>query len=86
MIDIHYGDNLPILRSMPDASFDLIYIDPPFNTGKVQTRTRIQAVRDEKSGDRRGFGGRRYRTVNLGTRSFDDAFDDFMAFLEPRLA
>jgi site-specific DNA-methyltransferase (adenine-specific) len=86
MIDIHYGDNLPILRSMPDASFDLIYIDPPFNTGKVQARTRIRAVRDEQAGDRRGFAGRRYRTIPLGTRSFDDAFDDFMAFLEPRLA
>ncbi|MHC4218182.1 MAG: DNA-methyltransferase [Planctomycetota bacterium] len=85
MIDIHYGDNLPILRSMPDASFDLIYIDPPFNTGKVQARTRIRAVRDEQAGDRRGFAGRRYRTIKLGTRSFDDAFDDFMAFLEPRL-
>ncbi|MHC4127103.1 MAG: DNA-methyltransferase [Planctomycetota bacterium] len=86
MIDIHYGDNLPLLRSMPDASFDLIYIDPPFNTGKVQARTRIRAVRDEQAGDRRGYGGRRYRTIKLGTRSFDDAFDDFMAFLEPRLA
>jgi site-specific DNA-methyltransferase (adenine-specific) len=85
MIDIHYGDNLPILRSMPDASFDLVYIDPPFNTGKVQARTRIRAVRDEQAGDRRGFAGRRYRTVKLGTRSFDDVFDDFMAFLEPRL-
>jgi site-specific DNA-methyltransferase (adenine-specific) len=85
MIDVHYGDNLPILRSMPDASFDLVYIDPPFNTGKVQARTRIRAVRDEQAGDRRGFAGRRYRTIKLGTRSFDDAFDDFMAFLEPRL-
>jgi site-specific DNA-methyltransferase (adenine-specific) len=85
MIDIHYGDNLPLLRSMPDASFDLIYIDPPFNTGKVQARTRIRAVRDEQAGDRRGYAGRRYRTIKLGTRSFDDAFDDFMAFLEPRL-
>jgi site-specific DNA-methyltransferase (adenine-specific) len=86
MIDIHYGDNLPLLRSMPDASFDLIYIDPPFNTGKVQARTRIRAVRDEQAGDRCGFAGRRYRTIKLGTRSFDDTFDDFMAFLEPRLA
>jgi site-specific DNA-methyltransferase (adenine-specific) len=86
MIDVHYGDNLPILGSMPDASFDLIYIDPPFNTGKVQARTRIRAVRDEQGGDRRGFAGRRYRTISLGTRSFEDAFDDFMAFLEPRLS
>ena len=86
MIEVRYGDNLPILREMPAASFDLIYVDPPFNTGKVQARTRIRAVRDEAGGDRRGFAGRRYRTVKLGTRSFDDAFDDYLAFLEPRLA
>jgi site-specific DNA-methyltransferase (adenine-specific) len=85
MIDIHYGDNLPLLRTMPDASFGLVYIDPPFNTGKVQVRTRIRAVRDEQAGDRRGFAGRRYRTITLGTRSFDDTFDDYTAFLEPRL-
>ena len=35
-VDIHFGDNLPILRGFPDASFDLVYIDPPFNTGKSQ--------------------------------------------------
>ena len=85
MIEIHRGDNLPILRSMPAASFDLIYVDPPFNTGKRQVRTRIRVVRDETSGDRTGFGGRRYRTIKLGTRSFEDLFDDFLAFLEPRL-
>ncbi len=84
MIEIHQGDNLPILRSMDEASFDLIYIDPPFNTGKAQSRTRVRTVRDD-DGDRRGFGGRRYRTVTLGTQSFDDAFDDFPAFLRPRL-
>ncbi len=84
MIDVHYGDNLPILRSMPDASFDLVYIDPPFNTGKAQTRQRLRTVRDEE-GDRTGFGGRRYRTVKLDRHSFDDFFDDFPAFLEPRL-
>jgi site-specific DNA-methyltransferase (adenine-specific) len=85
MIDVHHGDNLPILREMPEASFDLIYIDPPFNTGKIQARTRIKAVRDEAAGDRTGFASRRYRTIKLGTRSFDDAFDDYQAFLEPRL-
>jgi site-specific DNA-methyltransferase (adenine-specific) len=84
MIEIRQGDNLPILRSMDEASFDLVYIDPPFNTGKAQTRTRVRTVRDD-DGDRRGFGGKRYRTVTLGTQSFDDAFDDYPAFLQPRL-
>ena len=82
---IHAGDNLPILRGFPAASFDLVYIDPPFNTGKTQTRSRIRVTRDDVDGDRVGFGGRRYRTARLGSRSFDDAFGDFLMFLEPRL-
>ena len=84
MIEIHHGDNLPILRSLDDESFNLIYIDPPFNTGTARVQTRIRTVRDD-DGDRRGFGGNRYRTIKLGTQSYDDAFDDFPAFLGPRL-
>lgn len=83
-LDIFFGDNLPILRDLPDATFDLIYIDPPFNTGKTQARTRMRTVRDDE-GDRTGFQGQRYRTVRLGTVGFADAFDDFLEFLEPRL-
>ena len=83
-LDIHLGDNLNILKDFPDGSFDLIYIDPPFNTGKMQARTRIRTIRDSE-GDRSGFKGQRYRTVKVGTRAFADTFDDFLAFLEPRL-
>lgn len=82
---IHCGDNLPILREMPSGSFDLIYVDPPFNTGKEQARTRVQTVRDPEGGDRTGFQGQRYRTLKVGTASFADDFDDFMGFLTPRL-
>lgn len=82
---IHFGDNLPVLRGLPSTSFELIYVDPPFNTGKVQARTRIRTVRDEDAGDRTGFGGKRYRTERLGSARFADDFDDFLAFLEPRL-
>jgi site-specific DNA-methyltransferase (adenine-specific) len=85
MISIHLGDNLPILRTLEDATFDLVYIDPPFNTGRVQTRTRTRTTRDESGGDRVGFQGRRYRTTVLGRQSFADMFDDFLAFIEPRL-
>jgi len=81
---IYFGDNLPILTSLPDSSVDLIYIDPPFNTGRVQSRTRIKTVRSQE-GDRTGFAGRRYATVNLGSQAYADAFDDYLAFLEPRL-
>lgn len=83
-LHIHFGDNLPIIREWPSASFDLIYIDPPFNTGKTQARTQIQTVRDEQ-GDRTGFKGQRYRTVRIGTKAYADTFTDYLAFLEPRL-
>lgn len=83
-LDIHFGDNLPIIGGFESASFDLIYIDPPFNTGREQSRKRIKTVRDDE-GDRRGFKGHTYRTVELGVKAFADNFDDFLAFLEPRL-
>ena len=83
-LDIHFGDNLSVLETFDDASFDLIYIDPPFNTGRTQSRTRIRTVRDNH-GDRTGYKGQRYRTVQVGSKAFEDNFDDFLAFLEPRL-
>ena len=68
-----------------DGAAALVYIDPPFNTGRPQTRERIRAVRDDVHGDRTGFQGRRYRTVSLGASSFPDAFDDYAGFLAPRI-
>jgi site-specific DNA-methyltransferase (adenine-specific) len=82
--EILCADNLKVLRSLEAGSIRLIYVDPPFNTGHKQSRTRIRTVRDE-AGDRTGFAGRRYRTEVIGVRSFEDAFDDYLAFLEPRL-
>lgn len=81
---IIFGDNLPVLRSLSSDSVNLIYIDPPFNTGKTQARTQMKTERTA-DGDRVGFGGRRYQTVKLGTREYTDSFDDFLAFLQPRL-
>jgi len=81
---IYFADNLDVLRTLPNNSIDLIYIDPPFNTGKVQKRTQIKTVPSQQ-GDRTGFQGRRYETIVLGTKSFQDSFDDYLAFLEPRL-
>ena len=83
-LEIHLGDNLEVLPRFEDGAFDLIYIDPPFNTGRAQARTRLRTIRDDE-GDRTGFQGRRYRTVRLGASSWDDTFDDYMAFIEPRL-
>jgi site-specific DNA-methyltransferase (adenine-specific) len=82
---IIHSENLTALRALPDASVELIYIDPPFNTGTTQQRTRMKTVRDTV-GDRTGFGGRRYRTEALAPlSSYADTFDDYLGFLRPRL-
>ena len=78
------GDNMAVLPTLAGASFQLIYIDPPFNTGRAQRRRLLQTEHD-RNGDRSGFGGRRYRTRLLGESSYRDHFDDYLAFLEPRL-
>jgi DNA modification methylase len=78
------GENLDLLPAFADESFQLIYIDPPFNTGKLQTRKTLQAVQDE-GGERTGFQGRRYRTKLLAQSSYRDSFDDYLSFLSPRL-
>ncbi|MES2391408.1 MAG: DNA methyltransferase, partial [Acidobacteriota bacterium] len=81
------SENLAALRTLPDASIDLIYIDPPFNTGTTQQRSRIRTIRDD-AGDRTGFGGRRYRTEKIASPdpNYTDIFDDYLGFLRPRLA
>jgi len=81
---ILFGDNLELLSALPDASFQLIYLDPPFNTGSTQMRHTIAAVQDDRAA-RRGFGGRTYRTELLASSSYRDSFDDYLAFLAPRL-
>ncbi len=84
MNKIIFGDNLQALQELQDECIDLIYIDPPFNTGRQQKRTRIKTVRSE-SGDRIGFSGQRYATTSLGSQEYTDIFDDYLAFLKPRL-
>jgi site-specific DNA-methyltransferase (adenine-specific) len=81
---VFLADNMDVLPALADASFQLIYIDPPFNTGRSQTRVRLQTVSDP-DGDRTGFQGRRYRTRVLSQSGFSDAYDDYLEFLEPRL-
>lgn len=79
-----HSENLGFLRTLPDESFRLIYIDPPFNTGKQQTRRSITAVRSEE-GTRVGFKGRSYETVRGATLRYADSFAEYWDFLEPRL-
>ncbi len=78
------GDNLAVLQSMPDESIQLIYVDPPFNTGRVQSRGSSKTTRTE-TGNRIGFKGQRYEIVKETILSYDDEFKDYWGFLEPRL-
>jgi site-specific DNA-methyltransferase (adenine-specific) len=82
--EILEGENLDLLGRFADGSFQLIYIDPPFNTGSSRRRVVLQTVPDEQ-GDRVGFKGRRYASRPLSEQLYEDAYDDYLAFLEPRL-
>jgi len=118
-VEIHHGDNLAVARSLPEAAFTLVYLDPPFNTGRVRTRA-VETARsaasafktpqdpgpgagidpvaappapDRRSSEhadaepvvRRGFHGREYERLRGDLRAYDDRFDDYWGFLEPRL-
>jgi site-specific DNA-methyltransferase (adenine-specific) len=82
--EILLGDNLDLLPRFEDRSFQLIYLDPPFNTGKRQKRSTL-ATEADLDGDRTGFQGRRFKTRLLAESSYADVFEDYLAFLEPRL-
>jgi site-specific DNA-methyltransferase (adenine-specific) len=84
MNQIILGDNLKLLKTLHNETIDLIYIDPPFNTGKKQIRNRIKAVSDIK-GDRVGFGARRYKTEKQPSAGYNDTFFDFNDFIRARL-
>ena len=79
------GDNADVLPRLPDAFARLVYIDPPFNTGKVQKRDRMRVMATDGAGVRGGFGGRRYEVERVESGSYADEFDDFEAFLMPRI-
>jgi site-specific DNA-methyltransferase (adenine-specific) len=78
------GDNLDLMPAFANESFQLAYLDPPFNTGSTQRRRTLATVAGP-DGDRAGFGGRRYASRLLSESSYRDAFDDYLGFLEPRL-
>ena len=81
---IYLGDNLDLLPSLPDGAFTLVYLDPPFNTGSPRRRLTL-ATEADPDGDRGGFAGRRYRARAVASASYPDRYDDYLAFLEPRL-
>jgi site-specific DNA-methyltransferase (adenine-specific) len=85
MKKIILGDNIKVLPTLPDGFARLIYIDPPFNTGRVQKRDRIRVVKTDDEGDRVGFGGRNYNVEKIKSSQYNDNFDDFESFLMPRI-
>jgi site-specific DNA-methyltransferase (adenine-specific) len=86
MKQIILGDNAEVLPELPESFARLLYIDPPFNTGKVQRRDRMRVTESAGGeGDRGGFGGRRYDVEPVESGAYDDAFEDFEAFLMPRI-
>ncbi|GLI26980.1 methyltransferase [Agromyces rhizosphaerae] len=82
---IIHADNLDVLPGLPDAAFTLVYLDPPFNSGRVQGRRPTTNVRSA-TGSVVGFQGQRYERIRGDLVHYDDRFDDYWGFLEPRLA
>ena len=82
--NIYFGDNMDVLKEIESGSVNLVYVDPPFNTGKIQSRKRIETVRSE-DGDRTGFQGHTYKTKVIGEQSFFDIYDDYIRFLRDRI-
>ncbi len=83
-LELHHGDNLAVMSALPAESFQLIYMDPPFNTGRRQERQQLTTVQSD-SGSRMGFQGKSYDTVKGTLYGYDDDFADYWEFLEPRL-
>jgi site-specific DNA-methyltransferase (adenine-specific) len=84
MNQIILADNLQYLKTLPDNYIDLIYIDPPFNTKKVQKREVTKSIRKEDGTIK--TGGNRYKTISVSKAgSYNDTFDDYIGFLSPRL-
>jgi site-specific DNA-methyltransferase (adenine-specific) len=81
---LYFGDNLTVLKLIPDSSVQLVYIDPPFNTGREQQRSKVTTKRNN-AGNRIGFKGERYETVKSHVLSYDDQFANYWEFLEPRI-
>jgi site-specific DNA-methyltransferase (adenine-specific) len=79
------GDNAEVLPQLPEKFARLMYIDPPFNTGRAQKRDRMRVRATSGAGERAGFGGRRYEVERIESGTYEDAFDDFGEFLMRRI-
>jgi site-specific DNA-methyltransferase (adenine-specific) len=79
------ADAATVLGRLPDGAFELIYIDPPFNTGRSQRLRSVSVERDDDAGTRAGFAGRRYRQTVRSEIEYPDSHEDYEAFLQPKL-
>ncbi len=84
MKKIILGENLSVLATLPKGFAELVYIDPPFNTGKEQVRERLRVVADPAA-RRRGFGDKTYRVERVSKSGYADSFDAYLDFLLPRI-
>jgi len=81
---VYFADNIDVLRSLPSSSVQLIYIDPPFNTGQTRVRKQLKTMRSEQ-GDRIGFQGHHYKSMIVSEMAYEDRYENYLSFLEPRL-
>jgi site-specific DNA-methyltransferase (adenine-specific) len=83
---VYLDDNLRVLRSLPDACVDLVYIDPPFGTQQVRKLGSIRTGAGAKA--RKGFAGRLYQFEVVSNYSYSDdmALPEYLSFLYERLA
>jgi len=81
------GENSKVIPDLPKCSCSLIYIDPPFNSGKVQYRDVVSVARAGGVGDRIGFGDKRYKVLSshMNVGSFNDSFNDYEHWLVSRI-
>lgn len=79
------ADNLSVLPGLDDGSFTVIYLDPPFNTGRSQRRQTTTSVRSDSARAMAGFKGLGYERIRGDLYQYDDRFEDYWEYLEPRL-
>lgn len=82
---LYQGDCVKVLQKIPSKTVRLAYIDPPFNTGKIQKRKRIKVtkVADKSQATRVGFGGKMYKEEEQVSAQYTDTFADYSLFIKP---
>ena len=80
------GDNLELMRAQPDAIAQLIYTDPPFNTGRTQARAAPADVSRTPTATAPASAAAATAARASTRPPSSDTYDDYLAsFLGPRL-